>query len=300
MTEDTDVPGNVEAQRLAAEIVEEIDFKLGLSGDVFEDLVVSLTRKLSASALRSAPRSLDGDKLVVMARTLADEAERVTFALVENGGVKPGNLMRAVDVIVSEILAAAGAAPRSTPDARRSLVAQAESEADFLSRRDMPGTAQLLRDLAAAAGAGWTCGCGKTHTADTVNCACHLFGGSAAATPLDIQEAAERAMDSWVRSGMDVSKPGWTDGALPHIVREFSAPVQGEAWKPIESAPKDGRYVLIHGSAGTHIAHWTGLSVTSGGGHAWLNIDARGVGQPTHWMPLPLAPSTPDSVEEPK
>lgn len=65
-----------------------------------------------------------------------------------------------------------------------------------------------------------------------------------------------------------------------------------EAWRPIETAPKDGTYVLITGTAGTHIAHWTSFGVR-GSQHmrpsieAWLNFDGRGVGEPTHWMPLP-------------
>ena len=61
-------------------------------------------------------------------------------------------------------------------------------------------------------------------------------------------------------------------------------------WQPIETAPKDGRLVLIRTAAGdewagTFTAHWSRHS------NGWFYSDHRTHPRPTHWMPLPPAPS---------
>jgi hypothetical protein len=57
-------------------------------------------------------------------------------------------------------------------------------------------------------------------------------------------------------------------------------------WQPIETAPKDGREVLIFvGSGydgGVIVANWR-----EGGG--WNDWDGD-LWEPTHWMPFPEAP----------
>lgn len=57
-------------------------------------------------------------------------------------------------------------------------------------------------------------------------------------------------------------------------------------WQPIETAPKDGRAVLIAAVDGTddiiRIANWNQQH------NAWIT-DA-GFPSPTHWMPLPAPP----------
>lgn len=57
-------------------------------------------------------------------------------------------------------------------------------------------------------------------------------------------------------------------------------------WQPIETAPKDGRQVLIACPEYIHIAFWNGASWDDGDfqdnlGTFW-----------THWMPLPNPPAT--------
>lgn len=55
-------------------------------------------------------------------------------------------------------------------------------------------------------------------------------------------------------------------------------------WLPIETAPKDGRLMLlVHGSAG-HIP-FIGKCIVE----FWYD-NGRGIREPTHWMPLPAAP----------
>lgn len=63
-----------------------------------------------------------------------------------------------------------------------------------------------------------------------------------------------------------------------------------ETWRPIESAPKDGRdrlLLFIPTFAGDKI--WTGVWASG-----WVNANGRlrDDEQPTHWRPLPAAPDT--------
>lgn len=60
-------------------------------------------------------------------------------------------------------------------------------------------------------------------------------------------------------------------------------------WRPIETAPKDGRLVLVRTESGddwsgTFAAYW---SVSQRG---WLYAQGMTVGRPAQWMPLPAAP----------
>lgn len=62
-------------------------------------------------------------------------------------------------------------------------------------------------------------------------------------------------------------------------------------WRPIESAPKDGTVILLHGtykdgSGQCSVALWSD-------GHGWVDdvdFDPLWHQNPTHWMPLPEAP----------
>lgn len=61
-------------------------------------------------------------------------------------------------------------------------------------------------------------------------------------------------------------------------------------WQGIETAPKDGRLVLMRTAtgdewAGTFTAHWSNV------GNGWYYSQGRTVSHPTHWMPLPPAPA---------
>ncbi len=72
------------------------------------------------------------------------------------------------------------------------------------------------------------------------------------------------------------------------------------AWQPIETAPRDGTYVLVSNGFGSWIAHWSPVSVS---GYRFdqplrsvmLNCYhipmAHRYAPPTLWMPLP-APSS--------
>jgi Protein of unknown function (DUF551). len=62
-------------------------------------------------------------------------------------------------------------------------------------------------------------------------------------------------------------------------------------WLPIETAPKDGTWVLVHTGEYTHpiSAFWfkyNGLAY-------WRDYNLDVVDEITHWMPLPKPPVTP-------
>lgn len=78
-------------------------------------------------------------------------------------------------------------------------------------------------------------------------------------------------------------------------------------WKPISSAPKDGTPVLAFWTGGTEAATVYGRSygITMFKHGEWVNVDNCDdtYSEPTHWMPLPVAPGTPpasaqDDVKE--
>lgn len=87
----------------------------------------------------------------------------------------------------------------------------------------------------------------------------------------------------------------------PRVVCETKGcPLEGVAWIPIEAwnrrapgwmdietAPKDGTYILVHCEAtGVGVAHWAKVGRNSGwsSDHGWWQET------PTYWQPLPDAP----------
>jgi len=65
-----------------------------------------------------------------------------------------------------------------------------------------------------------------------------------------------------------------------------------EVWQPIETAPKDGTFVLcVEPSGHRHIMQWYTPSLAPEGGF-WRARVADGPGwHPTHWQPLPAPPA---------
>lgn len=71
-------------------------------------------------------------------------------------------------------------------------------------------------------------------------------------------------------------------------------------WQPIETAPRDGSYIILGNSCGTWIGHYC---ATSPGGYVFENpwatmmlnhrhMEKFSSSVPTHWKPLPPAPYT--------
>ena len=57
-------------------------------------------------------------------------------------------------------------------------------------------------------------------------------------------------------------------------------------WQPIETAPKDGREVLVFGNNSYAVASFDGEEWRDYGDIGWAGMYGDD-NQPTHWMPLP-------------
>ncbi len=68
-----------------------------------------------------------------------------------------------------------------------------------------------------------------------------------------------------------------------------------ERWQPIDTAPKDGKIVLLYSETDCRTGYWLKRLLSQGG--QWSSVL-----RPTHWMPLPAPPSsfeTPEQDEKP-
>lgn len=105
----------------------------------------------------------------------------------------------------------------------------------------------------------------------------------------------------------DTDAQGWQDrdAVAALIVRASPAvPVESppasvpDGWMPIESAPKDGARVLVtrYPFTGAHAPiniSWWGTDAYKK--KAWIRLSKRRLRyEPTHWMPLPAPPTTPE------
>lgn len=98
--------------------------------------------------------------------------------------------------------------------------------------------------------------------------------------------------------------------ATAKITPLYAAPVAPQAvpaWLPIESAPKDGRDILVYfKTAGIRQVSWCDSDGDPKGEYAIWHVDdnkhgpypLRGYcsGDETHWMPLPAAPAVKDKA----
>lgn len=75
------------------------------------------------------------------------------------------------------------------------------------------------------------------------------------------------------------------------VVPLFAAPPAPAGWMPIETAPKDGTWILVHTGEYTHpITVWW---FKYNGRACWRAHDLEPIDDVSHWMPLPAAPEAP-------
>lgn len=83
---------------------------------------------------------------------------------------------------------------------------------------------------------------------------------------------------------------------LPEVERVAEALRAGRGWKPIESAPKDGTWIITAGGGADfgmpmkwceRVGAWECDALML---EDWDN-QAEGYSRPTHWMPLPATPT---------
>lgn len=113
-----------------------------------------------------------------------------------------------------------------------------------------------------------------------------------------IEAAAQKAAEMLVFADTTST----ADREIPAAIRALSSPdhadagkVEGDGWLPIESAPKDGTPVLAY-QAGRYFKCWLECDRYEGG-YFWQD-EEDSEPSPTHWRPLPSAPSGGDRYGE--
>ena len=68
-------------------------------------------------------------------------------------------------------------------------------------------------------------------------------------------------------------------------------PVSEDRWQPIETAPKYGRFLAVMPSGVMSVIVWLEASHPDADGEGWYEHWKFNPVDPTHWMPLPKAPT---------
>ena len=90
----------------------------------------------------------------------------------------------------------------------------------------------------------------------------------------------------------------------PMVGRAAPPTAQAEGWRPIETAPKDGALIVLGARNGVWLGKYvpvyqSGYRPENPWSSMLLNHDhmAERYTRPTHWMPLPLPPTSAEGVE---
>ena len=113
-------------------------------------------------------------------------------------------------------------------------------------------------------------------------------------------KAIEAAAKAWIKSYADyhaLDKPVEVASAdIGHMKKAFQA-YQASQWQDIESAPKDGTFILLGHAYGENNQWWNCCSNYWDEDGYWSEY-VHMTSEPTHWMPLPALPSPPQDKEE--
>ncbi len=110
----------------------------------------------------------------------------------------------------------------------------------------------------------------------------------------DANAKALKDVSDWLESYTD--DPGQILEDHGVTIRDaLSALIDSQRWQPIETAPKDGSYVLLAWDGQCIMSHWLDNSNTTA---PWKGFTVMGLrpwpkGKPTHWQPLPAPPALP-------
>ncbi len=112
-------------------------------------------------------------------------------------------------------------------------------------------------------------------------------------------DAHERTLILHERGAAWAEEPMSTRAALLAHAAQAERDAWGWTWQPIETAPKDGSYLLVSNGHGVWVARFksvyqSGWKPPSPWQSMMLNHahipSAKRNGSPTHWMPLPTPP----------
>lgn len=106
-------------------------------------------------------------------------------------------------------------------------------------------------------------------------------------TTAPTQDEERAAFEAWLRTECFQAPPDYCkDLALAAWQARATA---AEGWRPIETAPRDGKQVLIlFGPNCNGNGNTTFFGVWRN--HDWFEASCDEYLDPTHWMPLPAAP----------
>lgn len=98
--------------------------------------------------------------------------------------------------------------------------------------------------------------------------------------------AMERAALKCGAKISDVPMAGRRISFAPDQLHEFAG-MCAPAWRPIESAPKDGSTILLRGIGDHRIGdgYWLQAAYNGNGGWIWAYVRS----EPFRWMPIPVA-----------
>jgi len=106
-------------------------------------------------------------------------------------------------------------------------------------------------------------------------------------TPDDLLRQAENnSIISENQRGAEIAMLEWAAQRITEL--------ENVVWQPIETAPRDGTWVVLTDGSAVGVAYWGGTYF--GSDPAWVVYAHRSefelchVDKPTHWMPLPTPP----------
>ena len=114
-----------------------------------------------------------------------------------------------------------------------------------------------------------------------------------------LREALEKVLDMRFGYDGDCGVHRIAEDALAATVPTQSEASEGrDAWQPIETAPKDGTAILL-AAGGVGIGKWVATFNSGAPANYWmsLRLESFMTGPVTHWMPLPAAPITLQSIK---
>jgi hypothetical protein len=118
---------------------------------------------------------------------------------------------------------------------------------------------------------------------------------------------ASRAMSACIPK----PRPTWLETEAAARIQADAAVIAGMTWQPIETAPRDGTWILLtggvyHDETGERPSLIAAKWMTISGFPAWIvgylqsGFHYSNYDDPSHWMPLPIPPSAGDQTERVK
>ena len=106
---------------------------------------------------------------------------------------------------------------------------------------------------------------------------------------------------TWTLTFPGFADPRWVDLSVLLPQAAPQPPHEPVMWLPMDTAPKDGRRILLWWGDRVVYGHWLDNLQTSVPWSGWRgpSLEPMRTGQPSHWMPLPGSPNAVPQPREP-